>query len=42
MTAEEIFDDVDSLAVSEARGQVYWIADGAIWTATIPEIPSAE
>ncbi len=39
MTVEDIFDDVSSMVVSEARGQIYWIADGAIWSATLPEHP---
>ena len=39
---EEIFDDVSTLVVSEARGQIYWISDGAIWSANLPEMPSAE
>jgi hypothetical protein len=41
-TAEDIFDDVSTLVVSEARGQIYWIADGAIWTATLPDTSSAD
>ncbi|HET9659705.1 MAG TPA: hypothetical protein VFP05_05210 [Thermomicrobiales bacterium] len=42
MTIDELFDDVSSLVVSEARGQIYWIADGAIWSATLPDMPSDE
>ncbi len=42
MTVENIFDDLSSMVVSEARGQVYWIADGAIWTATLPESSKAQ
>ncbi len=41
-TIEELFMDVSSLVVSEARGQIFWIADGSIWVATLPEMPSAE
>ena len=39
---DEMFEDVSSLVVSETRGQIYWIADGAIWSAVLPEMPSAE
>ncbi len=39
---DEVVTDTHSLVVSEARGQVFWIADGAIWSASLPEIPSAE
>ncbi len=39
---DDLFKDVSSLVVSEARGQIYWIADGAIWSAVLPEMPSAE
>ena len=39
---EAFFEDISSLIVSETRGQVYWIADGAIWSAELPEMPSAE
>jgi hypothetical protein len=42
VTVDELFDDVTSLVVSEARGQIYWIADGAIWSATLPDMPSEE
>lgn len=41
-STEEIFEDVSSLIVSETRGQIYWIADGAIWSGVLPEMPSAE
>lgn len=41
-TIEDIFMDATSLVVSEVRGQVFWISNGALWTATLPEIPSAE
>jgi hypothetical protein len=39
---DELFEDVSSLVVSEPRGQIYWIADGAVWSAILPEMPSAE
>ncbi len=42
VAADELFEDVSSLVVSETRGQIYWIADGAIWSAVLPEMPSAE
>lgn len=38
----EIFDDLSSMVVSEDRGRIFWIADGAIWSAVLPEMPSAE
>lgn len=41
-TVDAIFDNVTSMVVSEARGQIYWIADDAVWMATLPEMPSAE
>lgn len=41
-TIEEFFKDASSLVVSEARGQIFWIADGSLWVATLPEMPSAE
>lgn len=41
-TLEEIFSDEHSFVVSEARGQIYWIADGALWSATLPDTSSAE
>ena len=41
-TMEEIFMDASSLVVSEARGRIFWISGGALWTATLPEMPSAE
>lgn len=40
-TIESFFEDIDSLVVSEARGQVFWIADGALWRGTLPEAESA-
>ncbi len=39
---DDLFKDISSLVVSEARGQIYWIADGAMWSAVLPEMPSAE
>jgi hypothetical protein len=42
MTVAQIFEDVSSLVVSEARGEIYWIADGAIWSALLPEVATAE
>jgi hypothetical protein len=39
---DDLYENVSSLVVSETRGQIYWIADGAIWSAVLPEIPSAE
>jgi hypothetical protein len=42
MAVEDIFDDLSSMVVSEARGQVFWIADGAIWSATLPESSKAQ
>ncbi len=39
---DELFENVSSLVVSETRGQIYWIADDAIWSAVLPEMPSAE
>lgn len=38
----ELFEGASSLVVSETRGRIYWIADGAIWSAALPEMPSAE
>jgi len=37
-----LFEGARSLVVSETHGQIYWIADGAIWSAVLPEMPSAE
>jgi len=42
MTVAQIFEDVSSLIVSEARGEIYWIADGAIWSAVLPEVATPE
>lgn len=42
IAVDDLFEDASSLVVSETRGQVYWIADGAIWSALLPEMPSAE
>lgn len=42
VNVEDLFENIDSLVVSEPRGQVFWIADGAVWSAVIPEMPSAE
>lgn len=42
MAVEDIFDDLSSMVVSEARGQVFWIADGAIWSATLPEASATQ
>jgi hypothetical protein len=39
---DELFEEISSLVVSEPRGQIFWIADGAIWSAVLPEMPSAE
>ncbi|MCA9858089.1 MAG: hypothetical protein KC438_00135 [Thermomicrobiales bacterium] len=39
---DDILENVTSLAVSETRGQVFWIEDGNVWSATLPETPSAE
>lgn len=41
-SVEALFEGIDSLIVSETRGQVYWISDGAIWSAVLPEMPSEE
>ncbi len=38
----ELFEDASSLVVSESHGRIYWIVDGAIWSAVLPEMPSAE
>lgn len=42
VAVEDLFENISSLVVSETRGQIYWIADGAIWSAVLPEMPSAE
>lgn len=39
---DELFERASSMVVSEPRGQIYWIADGALWSAVLPEMPSAE
>src|SRR5690606_900385 len=41
-SVEDLFEELDSTLVSEARDQIYWIAAGALWSAKLPEMPEAE
>lgn len=41
-SVEALFEEIDSMIVSEARDQIYWIADGAVWSARLPEMPEVE
>ncbi len=41
-SVDDLFENMSSLVVSEPRGQIFWIAEGAVWSAVVPELPSAE